>query len=143
MSNRQELLGHWNQVKGRLQENWGQLTDDDLQSARGSAEHLVGVVQAKTGAARAEVESFLDNILNEGLAQQASLKMEEYSDAASQMAAEAADYARQRAREFAAASGDYTKQLGQTVRSRPTESLAIAFGLGIMAGAFFFVNRKR
>ena len=56
MSNRQQIMGHWNEVKGRLKEHWGELTDDDLQQAEGSTDQLVGVVQQKTGAARSEVE---------------------------------------------------------------------------------------
>jgi hypothetical protein len=40
-------------------------------------------------------------------------------------------------------SGDYTQRIAHTVRSRPTESLAIAFGLGIAAGAIFFLRSRR
>jgi len=143
MSNREELQGHWNQVKGRLKEHWGQLTDDDLQRAKGSADQLVGVVQERTGAARAEVENFLDRVLNESLADQASQKFNEFSDAAGQIAAEASAYARERARQIANQSGDYTARVNETVRTRPVESLAIAFGVGILAGAVVFMNRKR
>ncbi|MEZ6051591.1 MAG: CsbD family protein [Planctomycetaceae bacterium] len=46
---RQEIEGQWNQVKGQVQERWGELTDDDLYKARGSADQLVGVIQQKTG----------------------------------------------------------------------------------------------
>lgn len=143
MSNREELQGHWNQVKGRLKEHWGQLTEDDLQRARGSADQLVGVVQEKTGAARAEVEKFLDHVLNESLADQASQKFNEFSDAAGQMATEASAYARERARQLASQSSDYSTRVNETVRTRPLESLAIAFGVGILAGAMVFMNRKR
>ncbi|TWU03217.1 CsbD family protein [Neorhodopirellula pilleata] len=143
MSNREELQGHWNQVKGRLKEHWGQLTEDDLQRAKGSADQLVGVVQEKTGAARAEVETFLDHILNESLADQASQKFNEFSDVAGQLAADASAYTRERAQQFAAQSSEYSARINETIRTRPLESLAIAFGVGIFAGAMVFMNRKR
>ena len=34
MITRQELEGHWNQVKGQVKERWGQLTDEELMQAR-------------------------------------------------------------------------------------------------------------
>ena len=36
MVKREEIQGRWNEVKGRLKEHWGQLTDDELQQAKGS-----------------------------------------------------------------------------------------------------------
>lgn len=143
MSNREEIQGRWTEVKGRLREHWGQLTDDDLQRAKGSAEQLVGVVQEKTGAAKSEVEQFINGVLGESFGKQASEAMHHYADSAGQMASEAADYARLRARDFANQSGDYAARLNETVRAKPAESLVIAFGLGIAAGAFFFLGRKR
>ena len=144
MANREQIRGHWNEVKGRLKEHWGQLTEDDLQQAEGSADQLIGVVQQKTGATKSEIERFLDNLLGNGtLSDQAAEAVQQYADAASAAASEAAAYARENYKKIASQSGDYGAKVAETVRSRPGESLAIAFGLGIAAGAFFFFGRKQ
>lgn len=143
MPSREQLQGHWNEVKGRLKEHWGQLTDDDLRQVEGDADQLVGMVQRKTGAGRGEVEKFIDGLLSGSMSDQAAEKLHHYADAAQGFADDASRYARDQARRFAEQSSDYSAQLASTVRSRPAESLAIAFGLGIAAGAFFFLGRKR
>ena len=142
---REELKGQWNQVKGRLQEHWGQLTDDDLSRAEGSADQLVGVVQQKTGATRREVEDFLDSAVREGdrIGQQVSDTAQQVADVAGQYAAEAGEYVKDNYRRAADMSGQYADRIAHTVRTRPGESLAIAFGLGIAAGALFFMKGRR
>lgn len=143
MSDRQEIKGRWNEVKGRLKEHWGQLTDDDLQQVEGSADRLVGVVQQKTGATKSEIEHFLDSVLGGSFGDQAAETVQHYAEVAQATAAEAAQYARENYRRVASQTGDYGARLAETVRTRPSESLAIAFGLGIAAGAFFFLGRKK
>ena len=143
MANREQIRGHWNEITGRLKEHWGQLTDDDLQRAEGSADQLVGVVQQKTGAGRSEIEDFIDSLFNRGLGDRAAETVQQYSDTAQQMAADASDYVKEQARRVAAQAGDYPAKVVDTVRARPAESLAIVFGLGVAAGALLFLGRKR
>jgi polysaccharide biosynthesis transport protein len=40
------VQGNWKQVKGRVKEKWGQLTDDDLDTINGRREQLEGKIQA-------------------------------------------------------------------------------------------------
>ena len=145
MVTREELTGRWNEVKGRLQQHWGQLTEDDLRRAKGSADELVGVVQQKTGATRREVEDFLTNVVQQGsqARERASEAAEQYADVAQQYAAEAGQYMRDNYRRAADVSSEYSERLSHSVRNRPAESLAIAFGLGLVAGALVFFNRRR
>lgn len=143
MPSREQIRGHWNEVKGRLKEHWGQLTDEDLRRAEGSADQLVGVVQQKTGATRNEIERFLDNVLSGSFGGQAADTVQHYADAAQAAAADAAAYARENYRRLASQSEDYAAKVSETVRSRPAESLAIAFGLGIVAGALFFFGGRK
>jgi uncharacterized protein YjbJ (UPF0337 family) len=138
MVTREELKGQWNQVKGRLQEHWGQLTEDDLRQAQGSADQLVGIVQEKTGATRGEIEHFLSDVIGEGHS-----AAQRVGQAASHYAEEASELARQQYDRAAGATSDFSKQVAHTVRNRPTESLLIAFGLGIATGALFFLGRDR
>ena len=50
-----ELKGKWNQVKGKLKEKYGDLTDDDLTYEEGKEDQLVGKLQEKLGKTRDEV----------------------------------------------------------------------------------------
>jgi uncharacterized protein YjbJ (UPF0337 family) len=52
--------GNWNQVKGRLKQNFAELTDDDLLYVEGKEEELRGRLQKRLGKTRAEIDSLLD-----------------------------------------------------------------------------------
>lgn len=58
-----QVEGQWKQMKGKAQENWGQLTDDDLDKAAGNREQLEGRIQERYGKtkdqARKEVDDWL------------------------------------------------------------------------------------
>lgn len=54
--NQDVIQGKWRQIKGKVREKWGNLTDDDLQSAEGSREYLVGKIQERYGRTRAQAE---------------------------------------------------------------------------------------
>lgn len=49
MIDKQSLAGNWNQLRGKLKEKWGKLTDDDLRQFSGNVDQLVGRIQSKTG----------------------------------------------------------------------------------------------
>jgi uncharacterized protein YjbJ (UPF0337 family) len=46
------LKGQWKEIKGRLKEWWGDLTDDDVNRVDGNQEKLVGMLQQKYGYAK-------------------------------------------------------------------------------------------
>ena len=50
-----ELKGKWNQMKGKLKEKYGDLTDDDLTYEEGKEDQLIGKLQEKLGKTRDEV----------------------------------------------------------------------------------------
>ena len=54
--NTMEIKGDWNIIKGKLKQKWGNLTDDDLTSAEGKVEELIGRIQKRTGHSREMVE---------------------------------------------------------------------------------------
>jgi len=60
------LKGKWKQLKGKAQQQWGKLTDDDLDRVQGRREELVGIVQERYGYERSraerEVSDFLDDL---------------------------------------------------------------------------------
>ena len=58
--NQQTLEGKWNQLKGTVREQWGKLTDDDIDKAKGNYEQLVGAIQERYGYARDRAEREVD-----------------------------------------------------------------------------------
>jgi uncharacterized protein YjbJ (UPF0337 family) len=47
--NRETLEGNWMQVKGKVREQWGKLTDDDLDVIAGQRDQLVGRIKERYG----------------------------------------------------------------------------------------------
>jgi uncharacterized protein YjbJ (UPF0337 family) len=41
--------GNWKQLKGKIKEQWGHLTDDDLEKIAGKREQLEGKIQERYG----------------------------------------------------------------------------------------------
>lgn len=58
----QRLRGSWKQLRGRIQETWGALTDDDLDRSEGRLEQLIGTIEARTGEKRAAIERKLNEM---------------------------------------------------------------------------------
>jgi uncharacterized protein YjbJ (UPF0337 family) len=58
------VKGNWKQMTGKIKEEWGDLTDDDLTEAAGERDQLVGKIQAKYGIAKEEVEKQVDSFLS-------------------------------------------------------------------------------
>ena len=55
-----QVKGNWKQLKGKVREKWGLLTDDDLEHIAGHKDRLVGKIQEKYGEAKwenAKIES--------------------------------------------------------------------------------------
>lgn len=48
--------GNWKQIKGKVKEQWADLTDDDLTKIEGKRDQLVGRVQERYGVAKDEAE---------------------------------------------------------------------------------------
>jgi uncharacterized protein YjbJ (UPF0337 family) len=54
------LKGQWTQLKGKLREQWGKLTDDDVDQIQGRGEQLVGRIQERYGVAKDEAQRQYD-----------------------------------------------------------------------------------
>jgi uncharacterized protein YjbJ (UPF0337 family) len=54
--NKDHIAGDWHQLKGKVKEKWGKLTDDDLTELDGHAEQLAGKIQQRYGVAREDAE---------------------------------------------------------------------------------------
>lgn len=54
--------GRWNEIKGKVKQAYGDLTDDDLKHEEGKDDELLGKLQQKTGKARDEVVNWLNKL---------------------------------------------------------------------------------
>lgn len=125
MLTKEELSGTWNDIKGRVKQEWGSISDDELKTVEGSVDRLVGLIQKKTGEARIEVEKTLRSI-------------SEQSASVLGTASQAVHGAAQAAQDYAGQATDVAKeQYGRAqdmVRQRPAESVIVSFGTGLLIG---------
>ncbi|MFD1772163.1 CsbD family protein [Sphingobacterium suaedae] len=54
--------GRWNELKGKVKQEYADLTEDDLLYAEGKEDELLGKLQKKTGKTKEEVEDWLNNM---------------------------------------------------------------------------------
>lgn len=60
--NKLEFKGNWNELKGKLMQKYGQLTDDDLAFAEGKEEELIGRIQRKLGKTKDEIQREIESL---------------------------------------------------------------------------------
>jgi len=59
------IKGNWNELKGRVKQEWAGLTDDDLLYEEGKEDELLGRIQIKTGKTRDEIKDWFNRQLDE------------------------------------------------------------------------------
>ncbi|MFQ6549543.1 CsbD family protein [Aestuariibius sp. 2305UL40-4] len=55
-----QIQGQWKQMKGKAQERWGELTDDELDQAEGNREQMEGLIQERYGKTKEEAKREVD-----------------------------------------------------------------------------------
>ena len=63
--NKKILEGNWDQLKGNIQNKWGELTDNDLESIKGDITILAGKIKGKYGMKQEEIEGQIKEYLDE------------------------------------------------------------------------------
>ena len=58
--NEDTLKGQWKQLAGKIREQWGKLTSDDITAIEGRSERLIGKIQERYGVARDEAQRQVD-----------------------------------------------------------------------------------
>lgn len=61
--NKDQFQGKWLQMRGKVKQQWGKLTDDDLDQVQGSYEMLVGKILERYGERREDIEKRLDTMM--------------------------------------------------------------------------------
>ena len=59
-----QIEGNWKQLRGKVQQQWGHLTNDDLDVVEGRRDELVGKIQERYGVAKEEAERQVDDWMN-------------------------------------------------------------------------------
>ncbi len=57
-----KIKGEWDAAKGKLKQQYAQLTDDDLQYTEGQGDELIGRLQNKLGKAKSEIVKMLNDL---------------------------------------------------------------------------------
>lgn len=55
-----KIKGNWNVMKGKLKEEYAELTEDDLMYEEGQEDQLLGNIQKKTGQTKDAIKSWID-----------------------------------------------------------------------------------
>ena len=59
------LKAKWLQLRGKIKERWGELSDDDIDQVEGEWDQLVGVIQEKYEMSRSKAEAEVNEFLTE------------------------------------------------------------------------------
>ena len=57
-----QLKGNWDNIKGKLKQQYAQLTDEDLNFADGKVDELLGKLQEKLGKGKSEIVKLLNDL---------------------------------------------------------------------------------
>ncbi len=63
--NKEIFKGHWHEAKGKMKQQWGDLTDDEITKVNGSYEELQGLLEQKYGYQKERSEKEIDSFMDE------------------------------------------------------------------------------
>ncbi len=140
-----ELKGHWTELKGKVLEQWGELTDDEFDEIAGKKDQLLAKLQQHYGYTKAkakdELKTFLDNVKNLNGTHKLGESIREMGNRAQQFSHRLADKS-----EVYLAKGDEVnqqlhdkldencEQVVKYVKKHPVQSALIAAGIGLLIG---------
>lgn len=127
--NAQVLQGQWNELKGQVKEKWNQLSDEDLQLQGANFDQVIGRIQQKTGEGREAIEKFLTDLTGKG-----SATISQAAESARQYVAQGGDRLREHYGQLSDQARDQYRQVETMVRRQPGQSVATAFGVGLVVG---------
>lgn len=60
--NSTEIKGNWNEIKGKLKQQYADLTDDDLLYEEGKEDEMFGKIQTKIGKTKDEITKWIADL---------------------------------------------------------------------------------
>lgn len=128
MTTQEQLIGTWNELKGRIEEEWGEIADDEWTECQGSVDRIVGLIQRRTGEARQEIQQKM-----EAWCEQSGHVFSDATAAVQDYASQAVEFAKQN---FGEAQ--------DVVKRHPAESVIVSFGTGLLLGVVLgLVSKSR
>ena len=64
--NKDQAAGGWKELKGKIKQQWGKLTDDDMSQINGKRDELAGRLQERYGIAKDQAEKEIDDWVRRG-----------------------------------------------------------------------------
>lgn len=62
MTNTTEVKGNWNELKGKLKQQFAVLTDNDLMFEEGKKDEMLGKIQIKLGKSKEELHKIMESL---------------------------------------------------------------------------------
>jgi uncharacterized protein YjbJ (UPF0337 family)/ElaB/YqjD/DUF883 family membrane-anchored ribosome-binding protein len=129
----------WDEIKGKLKQRYGQLTDDDLTFAEGKGDELLARLREKLGVSSDDLDGILDEFYGAG--DRTAAVREKASEIAGEVRAKATAAAHE-VKAQAGVAYDQARQQATSVwhdgeeyiRQNPRESLITALFAGFVAG---------
>ena len=101
------IAGNWDEIKGKLKQQYAQLTDEDLTFADGKWDELLGKLQDKLGKGKSEITKIINDLMGKG--QDVADKAKDAASDAGDAAKDAAGKAGDAAKDAAGKAGDAAK----------------------------------
>jgi uncharacterized protein YjbJ (UPF0337 family) len=60
--NKLQFKGSWNEIKGKLKQQYGNLTDDDLTFAKGKEDEMLGRLQKRLGKSKEDLTVMIEKL---------------------------------------------------------------------------------
>jgi len=60
--NKDQVMGRWHELKGKIKAKWGDLTDDEITEAEGKYEELAGKIQSKYGGVKEKIQKEIEDL---------------------------------------------------------------------------------
>ncbi|CAA6811999.1 MAG: CsbD family protein [uncultured Aureispira sp.] len=59
-----KVHGNWNEIKGKMKQEYAELTDNDLMYEKGKEDEMLGLLQQKLGKTKEDIKRWIDSIGN-------------------------------------------------------------------------------
>ena len=118
-----EIKGDWTNAKGKVKEQWGELTDDDLMQARGGKDQLIGRIQSRYGKTREEASQEVDEFLSSS-----SGWLGKVQDTVTEKAHEVEEYFKK------SDMSDIMDDVQKVIAKYPTQAVILSLGVGFLIG---------
>jgi uncharacterized protein YjbJ (UPF0337 family) len=134
--------GDWKRMKGKVQEQWGRLTDDDLTAIGGRRDQLEGKIQERYGYAKDQVRREIDDwyrstaLATNGDADELADQIEAIRTDIQSLTSTVGRIANKQLGRAQDTAVEAARNAEDAIRQNPVSAVAIAVGLGFLFGVF-------